>query len=105
VSWVLSTFSWGCDGACPGAVPPSAQAWANIVLGLASMPGCLWLAMGLEGQASHEQGFESTVQDDLLRLAPPSPTSGNAHRPDAAAESRSEAEPPEHKAGCQGRAT
>ena len=47
VSWALSTYSWGCDGACAGAVPPTAQAWVNVALGVASLPGALWLATTL----------------------------------------------------------
>ena len=29
-------------------MPPTAQAWINMVLGMASLPGTLWLAMTLD---------------------------------------------------------
>ena len=48
VSWVLSTFSWACGGTCAGVVPPSAQAWLNLAIGAASVPGALWLASTLD---------------------------------------------------------
>jgi hypothetical protein len=42
-SWGLSTASWGCEGTCGGAVPPSAQAVVNLALVLASLPGTICL--------------------------------------------------------------
>ena len=41
-----------CNGRCPGPVPPTAQAWINMVLGMASLPGTLWLAMTLDDTRS-----------------------------------------------------
>jgi MFS family permease len=77
VSWALSSLSWGCGGACAGTVPPTAQAWINVVLSLASLPGALWLAATL--QRTHE------LQKEMV-LVTPAEDSGNAAylTPDAA---------------------
>lgn len=49
-SWAFSTYSWGCGGACAGEVPPSRQAWVNVWLGLASLPGVVWLGTTLRAE-------------------------------------------------------
>ena len=76
VSWVLSTLSWDCGGRCAGPVPPTAQAWINIIVGMASLPGTIWLAMTLD-ERPHEKALSASVftapdrADGLLRAAEP----------------------------------
>lgn len=64
-SWALSTYSWSCDGACVGAVPPTAQAWLNVALGLASLPGTIWVVDSLAKSSSGRGGRPSDPQQSL----------------------------------------
>jgi MFS family permease len=64
-SWALSTASWGCGGACRGAVPPSAQAWVNLALTAASVPGTLWLIWRMDFRAPPHKGEGGTGADAL----------------------------------------
>ena len=75
VSWVLSTLSWDCGGRCAGPVPPTAQAWINIIVGMASLPGTILLAMTLD-ERPHEKALSASVftapdrADGLLAAEP-----------------------------------
>ena len=77
-SWALSTASWGCGGACRGAVPPSTQAWINLSLTAASVPGTLWLIARMDFRAP------PPGKDDGARDAAPSDASSDAVADDAA---------------------
>lgn len=71
--WALSTYSWlpredcgaGLGRLCAGAVPPSAQARINIVLAIASLPGCIWVCARLpDGHAAPRE----TVSDIAMSV-------------------------------------
>jgi MFS family permease len=52
-AWVLSTYSWGCDGKCAGDFPPSAQAYLNVALVAAALPPTAWFVFTQLGDGTH----------------------------------------------------